>query len=316
MGKKGDWEKTGELPELPHTLAASGPQEEAELPRRKKRHVFTKIILTVLILVVLFTAALLLLGKRPDSGSSGRSVTVLLAGTDEGGQRTDTIILANINMNSGDISLVSIPRDTYVDTAYSVPKINSAYGWKGFGKDGMQELCTQVAALTNVKPDGYVLFNLKAFAEIVDLLGGVDYNVPQDMYYEDPYQDLKIDLKAGPQHLDGKDALGVVRFRSGYAMADLKRVEVQRDFIKTALKQWSNPINLLKLPKLFMILKREVLTDLSVRNVLWFLRVPLRCDLDKLQNTTLPGQPQDINGGSYYLADAKKVQALVEERFK
>ena len=86
----------------------------------------------------------------------------------------------------------------------------------------------------------YAMVNFDVFARVVDLFGGVDFDVPVDMDYEDPYQDLYIHLKAGEQHLNGEEALQVMRFRSGYAMADLERVNVQRNFVQAAMDQWLN----------------------------------------------------------------------------
>ena len=76
-----------------------------------------------------------------------------------------------------------------------------------------------------------MLVNLEAFRETVDLVGGVEFDVPQDMYYQDPTQNLHIDLKAGKQLLDGEKAMELVRFRKGYASQDIQRTKVQQEFL-------------------------------------------------------------------------------------
>lgn len=324
MSKRGDRQDTGELPEIPVRFFEAPPQPVSApeypgrepQPARKKRHVLRNLIIIILILVLVPAAAFIALGERPGGPASGRgSVTILLAGVDGDGTRTDTIMLVSADTAGRGITFLSIPRDTYVSAPYSVPKINSAYGWAGGGEKGMEELCDRIEEVVGFRPDGYALVNLRAFADIVDAMGGVYFDVPQDMYYEDPYQDLTIALKAGFRLLDGEDALGLVRFRSGYAMADLRRVEVQRDFMKAALKQWSSPKNLLRLPRLISIIKRDVLTDLSPRNILWLLRLPLLLDVESAGNYTLPGMPKTINGGSYFVVDAAKTSELTGRYF-
>ena len=150
------------------------------------------------------------LGVRKDGVS-----TILLAGTDADGTRTDTIMLLNVDSVANTANLVSIPRDTFVSGGYNVPKINSAYGWAGKGEDGMQELMDRVTETIGFTPDGYLLVDLDSFVDLVDLMGGVKFDVPMDMRYSDPAQNLTIDLTAGMQKLDGQQAMGLVRFRHG-----------------------------------------------------------------------------------------------------
>ena len=297
-------------------------QEYEEELRRRQRRRSGRGRAWIIVILLLIGAAMLLRGRQPERQTPGASerasgrCTILIAGTDKEGYRTDTIMLLSLDASKRSVSLLSIPRDTYVkDTSYSVPKINSACGYAGGGKDGMEELMTQVSKLTGFMPDGYALVDLDAFVKIVDLMGGVDFNVPMDMQYSDPSQNLNIDLKAGEQHLDGSQAIQLVRFRSGYAMADLTRTQVQRDFVKAALKQWASPKSVLKLPALIGIVKDKVTTDLSLSNMFWLGRVMASSRIGNMQTDTLPGSPQYIHGGSYYLADTDAVQTLMAESY-
>ena len=144
---------------------------------------------------------------------------ILICGTDGDGYRTDTIIVAHLDANTHTVALLSIPRDTPVATGGGgLMKINSVYA--GGGTDGMERLASRLHSLLGFPVDGYVLVDLEAFKKTVDLVGGVDFDVPQDMNYEDASQDLYIHLKKGPQHLDGEKAMELVRFRKGYATQD------------------------------------------------------------------------------------------------
>ena len=294
------------------------PQPRRNKKRRRRSHWY----IWVLVIILLLAAAWFFLGSQPrgDSADAGARKagcsTILIAGTDKDGYRTDTIMLLSVDSANHSAALLSIPRDTYVaNTDYSVPKINSACGYAGGGKDGMDELMKQVKNTLGFMPDGYALVDLDAFVKIVDLMGGVEFDVPMDMQYSDPSQNLYIDLKAGKQHLDGEKAIELVRFRSGYAMADLTRTEVQRDFVKAAMKQWATPLNIVKIPALMSIAQSKVTTDLSSGNMLWLARTLLGCKLSDMSMDTLPGQAAYIHGGSYYLADANAVAALMESEY-
>jgi len=280
--------------------------------RRKKRHPLRR--LAVLLLFAALVA--MLLGHPPVRNETGESrerghSTVLLCGTDAEGYRTDTIMLLSLNRVKADVRLLSIPRDTYVEGYYSVPKINSAYAVGGGGESGMEELMRQVARVTGFMPDAYILIDLDCFVQAVDLLGGADYNVPVEMQYEDYTQNLVIDLHPGEQHLNGEQVMGLVRFRSGYATADIGRTEVQRDFMKTALRQWLRLSKISALPGLWRLYKENTLTDLSAGNLLWVLRVLVKSDLSRLGTDVLPGYSAMIGGASCYVVDASAAAPIL-----
>lgn len=293
-------------------------REHAASPRtqKKQRHPLRAMLLGLLLVLIVGTAVLFLLAKQPSAeGTLGtrreNCATILLAGTDQDGYRTDTMMLLTIDRARGSMSLVSIPRDTLVFCEYSVPKINSAYGWGGGGEDGMQELLLRVTEIIGFEPDGYVLIDLEGFEKLVDRMGGVDFNVPMDMQYSDPSQNLTIHLRAGEQRLNGSAAMQLVRFRSGYAMADLDRVTVQRSFVKSAMHQWISPEKLYKLPGAISLFSQYAQSNLSTQNYLWLAESVLFCDLESIRMETLPGAATYISGGSYYVLDPVGVAETV-----
>lgn len=310
-------------PQKPRRKAEPQPAayEEPET-QKKKKHGFgkglAKFLLVVLLIIALLTGVLFLVAKQPvdancDLARKRGNSTILLAGTDASGDRTDTIMLLNIDRKAGKLSLMSIPRDTKVNSTYTPHKINAAYGVNGSGEQGMDALMEYVSECIGFRPDGYMLIDLNVFVELVDLMGGVRFDVPCDMYYNDPTQDLYINLQAGEQKLNGEQAMGVVRFRSGYAMADLERVNVQRDFLSAALHQWVSVKNLWKLPKALSLLLDHTLTDLSTANLLWMAESVVRCGTGDMMMTTIP---HGLNGdGEYVLIDAQETLDLVNESF-
>ena len=282
--------------------------------RRRRKGWLLRRILTVVMAGVL---VLLLTGKSPvrNPGNLPREAghsTILLAGTDESGSRTDTVMLLSLERGTGQLRLLSIPRDTYTPD-YSSYKINAAYGASGGGKAGMEELMWAVERTVGFAPDGYLLVNMDAFVKTVDLMGGLDFYVPVDMVYDDDTQDLHIDLRAGEQHLSGQQVMDMVRYRSGYANADIGRTEVQRDFIRAAVRQWIRFDNLGKLPELWRIYRENMLSDLGFRNILWVARVLIKAQGNEMAADVLPGWADMVSGFSVYRIDRDAAAGILAE---
>lgn len=289
------------------------PYEQPPVRRRKKSRWFRNLLLTLLVLAVAGAGLLVTLARQPAPGDSlgerKRGVsTVLLAGVDQDGQRTDTLML--LRVGEGKPALVSIPRDTLVNGTYTVPKINGVYGINGGGEEGTAMLLQRVGECIGFRPDGLLLVDMEGLAALVDVMGGVSFDVPQDMYYDDPSQNLHIALNAGPQRLDGTQAVGLVRYRSGYAEADLKRTGVQRDFLRAAAKQWARPGLLVKLPALLSWAEEHVETNLSKSNLVWLGLALVRGE-HSFETAILPGSAANILGGSYYVLDPEAVAETV-----
>jgi LCP family protein required for cell wall assembly len=165
--------------------------------------------------------------------------TFLLAASDDGNGNADTIMLVTYDVPGKKIGVVSIPRDTLVDTKRSNPKINGAYG------AGIDNLITQVSDLVGYPIDFYITVDMSAFKAIVDQVGGIDFYVPIDMDYDDPVQDLHIHYTKGLQPLTGQQALEVARFRknndgTGYTDSDLSRIDTHTKY-SPPLRKRSSP---------------------------------------------------------------------------
>ena len=143
------------------------------------------------------------------------------------------------------------------------------------------------------------MVDLKAFVEIVDLVGGVEFDVPQDMFYNDPTQDLYINLQKGQQLLDGEHAMQLVRYRK-YDAADLKRISVQQDFLRALAKKCVSIGSLTKIREYAEIVQTYVDTDLTLGNIIWFGEELLQCDFDQMKAYTPGGDTAWVNGASCY----------------
>ena len=240
---------------------------------------------------------------------------ILLCGTDNSGSCTDTIMIARLDVNDHSLALLSVPRDTLIYGNYPIPKINSVYAAAGGGADGMEALEAKLAETLGFQVDGYVLVKLEAFIELLDLVGGVEFDVPERLYYVDPTQDLYIDLQPGLQTLNGIQAMGLVRYR-GYDMADIARTGVQQDFVRTLAKKYLSLTTLAKVGELAALLQENVVTDLTLGNMVYFGQELLKCDFDQMFAHTLEGEGQAyVNGQDCYALYPEAMLEVVNAYF-
>ena len=220
--------------------------------------------------------------------------TFLVVGVDQAGGNTDTMMVGRIDTENHTIDVVSLPRDTLVNVSWSVKKINTLYSADiNSGGNGIDGLLDGLKDILGFGIDCYAVVDLEAFVELVDAIGGVDYNVPVNMNYYDPTQDLYINIPAGEQHLTGEEALKVVRFRSGYASADIGRIGTQQDFLKSVASQMLTLGNIPNLPTFIDIFEEYVETNMSTANLAYFARQFLMCKSENINFHTLPGNYGD-----------------------
>lgn len=243
-------------------------------------------------------------------------VNVLLAGRDYSGSCTDTIMVASYDLDNNAINVLSIPRDTRMYIGNRYQKINSAYSISKDGKKkGIQGTIEAVTRLTAIPINYYVEFTFEAFRNSIDALGGVDFYVPQNMNYDDPYQGLSIHLKEGQQHLDGDKAEQLVRFRR-YPMGDIDRVKVQQDFIKAIADQKLSLSIITKLPDLFDVVKKDIKTNLKVSDITKYALNLQDLTGENVHMYTVPGVANGTDyGASYWICDMTALATLIEETF-
>ena len=236
----------------------------------------------------------------------GRFYTILVSGSDDGNGNSDTNILVAIDTVNGYIYGTSIARDTKAVWNGKNHKINAA-----FGSGGMEKMAEVVSDQLGIPVDYTVSVDLKGFAALVDAIGGVDFDVPVNMDYEDPYQDLYIHISKGMHHLSGSEALKVVRFRKGYTTQDIGRMETQQKFLKAVAKQTLTVSNLGKIDEFVKIFQKYVKTDLTLGDLAWLGKEAISIGADNVEFSTLPGVWNDHDNFIYLNKD--DVLTLVNE---
>ena len=215
--------------------------------------------------------------------------TLLIAGKDKAAGLTDTILLGKFDAKNHCAHFYSIPRDTCVNEDWQTKKVNQYYSSAGGGQDGVNAMLAGARKLLGFPVDHYMIIDLDAFVEIVDTIGGVEFDVPIDMDYDDPWQDLSIHVKKGPQRLNGMDAMGVWRFRKTYVNGDIGRLEVQHDLLKAVVKQTLTIGNIKNLDKIIDIIGKRVETDLTSGNLAYFAEQFLQMKEENVNFETAPG---------------------------
>ena len=314
--------------------------ETKDSKKRKKGH---KIILIVLILILVIAIGLgSWFGFRVYSNGGGefnfKGVLATIVGHDEQtlkrlpkvyclvtGQSqnlTDTIMVCSYDPKTQEASILSIPRDTFIgrnkNTADSYDKINALY------QISPEKTLDAVNQITGLDIKYYLNIDTKALRQVVDAIGGVDFDVPIDMDYDDCTQDLAIHLKAGFQHLDGDKAEQVVRFRHNndgtsypmeYGDNDLGRMKTQRAFIEAVVKKMATPTTLAKLPELIKVAEANVTTNIDVSTAKDYAPYAVDFKTENLKTETLPGTPQMFNSLWFFSPDKTETKRIVEELF-
>ena len=258
--------------------------------------------------------------------------TVLILGISEDieVELTDTIIVASYNPKTQKATLISIPRDTYVgynkNKATSVDKINALYQL-GKKDNKAEKTLNAVNRITGLDIEYYIVVSNNALVELVDAIGGVEFDVPIDMDYDDSSQDLYIHLKKGVQRLNGQQAEWLVRFRKNnngtsypyeYGDNDIGRMRTQREFLKVVAKQMVQLKNITKIGNYVDIFKENVNTNIDDWNLIKdYIPYILSFNTDDIQTATIPGVPNSFGPYklSYFDYNEKETKKLMDKLF-
>ncbi len=245
--------------------------------------------------------------------------------TDEGTTLTDTIIVAAYYPRTQQASMLSIPRDTFVgkseSTAGGYDKINAQYT-----AGGIQRLLERVNKFTGLNISNYVIVKNEGLIQVVDAIGGVEFNVPIDMDYDDPGQNLHIHLKKGMQRLEGWQAEGLVRFRHNndnstypaeYGDNDIGRMRTQREFIKETAKQTLRVGNISKINELMKIAFDNVETNVDLNYAMKYSPAIIDFDVSAIQSGNLPGKAERFGPQNawFFKVNEKETKELVKKLF-
>ena len=247
--------------------------------------------------------------------SSNNHIEFLLLGVDsldaskKQSARSDTIMIVNMDLNTGKTDLISIPRDTYTKIkGHNSQKINAAYN---FG--GSELTLSTVNNLLGTHIPYYITMDYGFVESIVDTVGGVTVDVPIKMDYEDKWADppLMIHLKPGVQRLDGNEAMQFLRFRKGYANQDLGRVQAQQQFVSAFMEKAKSPATFIKVPSLLKSYDEYTDSNMPFSQIVKIGMNIKKLSMDNITTNTMPGYPAYKGKVSYFFINIKKAKALL-----
>ena len=223
---------------------------------------------------------------------------------------SDAMLLIRFNPQTGQLVVLSLPRDTRTYVQGRLTKLNeaNAHGGPALAAESVSDLLGGVAI------DRYVRINVQGVEKLIDALGGVTVTVPQDMKYQDDSQHLYINLQAGEQKLNGNQSLQFLRFRYD-ANGDIGRIQRQQTFMRALAEQTINPATIARLPKILSVIQSNVDTNLSVEELLALLGYASQVNRSNVQMLMLPGNfssPTEYNV-SYWLPSYGDIDTMVDQ---
>ena len=312
-------------------------RDKKEDKKKNKKHTLRKVLLTLLLIIIVIGIIFFIHVQKNGGGLKGIVTTVigssaekekelqdiylLVMGKSE--NMTDTIMVVKYSAKNQSASMLSIPRDTFTGDdekrARASDKINSKYI-----NGGAQDTLKEVNELTGLNIRYYLIVDTKALRDLVDAIGGVEFDVPIDMDYDDVTQALHIHVKKGLQLLNGEQAEGVVRFRHNnnytsypvsYGDNDLGRMRTQREFLKILLKQLMKPTNITKINNLLKIAQEEVETNIDWNTAKGYVPSLFGFNTNNLVTNALPGEAKYANGVAVFIANPIKTKELINTMF-
>lgn len=270
-------------------------------------------------------------GDAPDLDMGDRIAdyfTFVVGAVDEDQTRTDALMVCGFDTKSKEINILNIPRDTMSDVSRkgAAKKINAAYGTNR----GIDQTKAEIKKLLGFTPDYHIIVNFQGIADIVDAIGGVDYEIPFRMYYKDPSQNLNIDFKPGMRHMNGKEVVEFLRWRknnggvktgdANYTGGDEERIDKQQEFLQHLAAQVLKPANIKNVGKISDVVFKNVKTDLTAGEILWMGMQAVGTSDENIKMHKLPGyETYSYAGtswyGSFFFPSEQKTLALINEYF-
>lgn len=309
--------------------------------KKNKKSPNFKVFMTIFILAIIITSGVFtgvkifenggglkgvvatVLGENTSELSNLKTINVLLLGISEdlNSKLTDTIMVCSYNPKTQRASILSIPRDTYVgknkNSVKANDKLNTVYS-----KSGIDTCMEKVEQITGIELDYYAVVNTKALIKIVDIIGGINFDVPIKMDYDDPTQNLHIHLNKGMQKINGEKAEQLLRFRHNnngstysqeYGDNDYGRMKTQREFIKETMKQTLQLKNITKAKKINSAVFENVNTNVEEGLIKQYLPYAIEFNTDSILMEQLPGESTKYNDVWVYEYNKKETTSLVKE---
>lgn len=232
---------------------------------------------------------------------------ILILGVDNSErQEADTIMVLSFSNETGKSRVIAIPRDTWVASRSSSGKIGTLYNW-----GGATLLVREVSKLLGISIHQYIIIGMDTFVELIDVLGGLDIYVEENMDYEDESAGLYIHIEQGYQHLSGEDVQKYLRYK-GEKLGDVGRVQRQQKFIKALYAKVLQLDTIPKLPAIADIFRNQMETSAEIFDSAHLANVLRKMSSDPPTTLMLPGS-ENLDGA--WVPNVAEIEARMSELF-
>ena len=232
---------------------------------------------------------------------------ILILGVDDSErQEADTILLLSFSNETGKSRIISIPRDTWINSRSHAGRLGMLYGW-----GGATTLVREVSRLLGISIHQYIVIDLSTFTELIDVLGGLDIYVEENMDYDDEASGLSIHIAQGYQHLSGEEVQKYLRYR-GEKLGDVGRVQRQQKFIKALYTKVLQLDTLPKLPAIADLFRNRMETSAEIFDSAHLANVLRKMSSDPPTTLMLPGTENDDGA---WIPNTTELEARMSELF-
>ena len=232
---------------------------------------------------------------------------ILILGVDDSlDQEADTILLLSFSNDTGKSRIIGIPRDTWISTRTFSGKIGTLYS-----RGGASLMVREVSKLLGISIHQYIIIDMQTFADLIDVLGGLDIYVEENMDYEDEAAGLAIHIGQGYQHLSGEDVQKYLRYR-GEKLGDVGRVQRQQKFIKALYAKVLQLETIPKLPAIADIFRNKMETSAEIFDSAHLANVLRKMSSDPPATLMLPGS-ENLDGA--WVPNVAEIDARISELF-
>ena len=232
---------------------------------------------------------------------------ILILGVDDSErQEADTIMVLSFSNETGNSRIIGIPRDTWITTRNNTGKIATLYSW-----GGASLIVREVSKLLGISIHQYIIIDMATFAELIDVLGGLDIYVEENMDYIDESAGLEIHIEQGYQHLSGEDVQKYLRYK-GEKLGDVGRVQRQQKFIKALYAKVLQLDTIPKLPAIADIFRKRMETSAEIFDSAHLANVLRKMSSDPPTTLMLPGS-ENVDGA--WVPNIAEIEVRMSELF-
>lgn len=233
-------------------------------------------------------------------------INILLIVPNDGAKRSDAVMLLNLDMKNRAVSLLSIPRDTYIAGNYEDPRFSQVYHSAEGGKKGAEAVREMLRGMMGFAADYYIVLKEEALAAMVSQSEEIRFTVPNE-----PAFSL---LPAGERVFQGNDAMQLFSYRNDYTDVETDPPRIQRQFLQLLLRSFTEGEDSAVAERVAS-LTPTLITDLNQKQMTYLALLLQDLDLESAYSRALPGGEIEVKELFYYQVDIAQALEMLNAQF-